>query len=66
VFHERATPQVLQALEHNLIFGRGAVSLPPLEISVSGYIQMPHKNKFGKDYPPVIADRPMYRAGKKP
>jgi plastocyanin len=66
VFHARATEQTLQALERNLFVGSDAVSLPPLEISESGYIQMPHKNKFGKDYPPVIEDRPMYHAGRKP
>jgi plastocyanin len=66
LYHERATQQVLQALERDLVLGSNAASIPPLEISESGYIQIPHKNKFGKDYPPVIEDRPMYRVGRKP
>ena len=66
VYHERATEQVLQALECNVNVNGEAVSLPPIEISESGYIQVPHKNKYGKDYPAVIEDRPMYPAGRKP
>ncbi len=66
VFHERATQQILQSLERNLAVRSDAVSLPPLEISESAYIQIPHKNKYGKEYPAVIEDRPMYPAGRKP
>ena len=66
VFHERATEQTLHALERILTVGDDPVSLPPLEISESGHIQLPHKNKYGKDYPAVIEDRPMYPAARKP
>ena len=66
VFHERATEQTLHALERILTVGDDPVSLPPLEISESGYIRLPHKNKYGKDYPAVIEDRPMYPAARKP
>jgi len=66
VYHERATQHVLDTLERDLVVDGNAVSIPPLEISESGYIQLPHKNKFGKDYPPVIEDRPMYHVGRKP
>ena len=66
VFHERATDQTLSALTRNLTIGNDPVLLPPLEISESGYIQTPHKNKYGKEYPAVIEDRPAYRPGKQP
>src|SRR5207245_1674163 len=66
VFHERATQQTLNALERILAVGDDPVSLPPLEISESGYIQLPHKNKYGKGHPAVIEDRPMYAAPRKP
>jgi hypothetical protein len=66
VFHERATEQTLNALDRILTVGDDPVSLPQLDISESGYIQTPNKNKYGKDYPAVIEDRPMYPASRKP
>ena len=66
VFFDRATQQVLQSLERNVSVSGETASLPPIEISEIGYIQAPHKNKYGKDYPAVIEDRPMYPAGRKP
>ncbi len=66
IFYERATQQVLQSLERNVSVNSETISLPPIEISESGYMQAPHKNKYGKDYPAVIEDRPMYPAGRKP
>src|ERR1039457_5852455 len=35
--------------------------LPLIRISETGYIPAPHKNKWDKDYPPVIDDQPAYR-----
>jgi plastocyanin len=64
VFHERATEETLKALERNLRVGDDTVSLQPVEISETGYIPQPHKNKYGKDYPAIIEDRPMYPAGR--
>jgi len=29
------------------------LQLPGIAVSESGYLQLPHKNKFGKDYPPT-------------
>ncbi len=66
VFHERATEQTLNALERILEVGDDPISLPRIEISEGGYIQLPHKNKYRKDYPAVIEDRPMYPAQPKP
>jgi plastocyanin len=66
VFHERASEQTLRALERKLIVDRPPVTLPPIAVSESGYIEAPHKNKYGKDYPPVIEDRAMYPAGRNP
>ena len=39
--------------------------LPPLTISESGYLPAPHKNKYGKDYPPVIEAQPAYPGASK-
>ena len=66
LFHERATEETLKSLERDITVGAGPVSLPPIEISENGYILSPHKNKYGKNYPAVIEDRPMYHGSNKP
>jgi len=60
VFHERATDGVLQALERRVSVETGPLALPPIEISESGYLPAPHKNKYGKDYPKAVEDVPTY------
>lgn len=52
VFHERATTETLDALSRVVHVEGESIELPPIAISESGYLPMPHKNKFGKDYPP--------------
>jgi plastocyanin len=64
LFHERATEETLKALQRNLRIGDDTVSLQPLAISETGYLPLPHKNKYGKDYPAIIEDRPMYPAAR--
>jgi plastocyanin len=66
VFHERATEQTLSGFERALTVGGEPVSVPAIEISERDYVPVPHKNKYGKDYPAIIEDRPMYPSGKKP
>jgi plastocyanin len=66
VFHERSSEQTLAALERNITVGDDPVKLPVLEISESGYLHTPHKNKYGKNYPKVIEDTPAYPVGRKP
>ncbi|HYL34914.1 MAG TPA: methylamine utilization protein [Bryobacteraceae bacterium] len=53
VFHERATEQTLAALVRTIEVSEPQVQLPPISVSESGYLQPPHKNKYGKDYEPV-------------
>src|ERR1700733_5265517 len=64
VFHERAAEQTLAALMRTVDVGDGPLELAPIQISETGYLEVPHKNKFGKDYPPVT-DSGGY-AGAKP
>lgn len=52
LFHERATQETLDELERRLKVTGHNVTLPPLNISESGYLELPHKNKYGLDYPP--------------
>jgi plastocyanin len=64
VFHERAAEQTLAALTRAIEVGDGPLELAPIQISETGYLELPHKNKFGKEYPPVT-DTSGY-AGAKP
>src|SRR5215467_696487 len=65
VFHERAAEETLDSLTHKITIETAALELPPLPISESGYLQVPHKNKYGKEYPPVIEDQPGYPGAKR-
>jgi plastocyanin len=60
VFHERAAPEALDTLARQITVETARLELPPLTISESGYLPEPHKNKYDKDYPPVIEDQPAY------
>jgi plastocyanin len=60
VFHERATESVLQGLERKVSVEAGNLTLPPIEISESGYLPAAHKNKYGKDYPKTVEDGTIY------
>lgn len=51
VFHERATEQTLERLERRINIADDA-DLAPIRISESGYLEVGHKNKLGRDYPP--------------
>ena len=64
VFHERATEQTLASLARTVEVGEAPLEIAPIEVSESGYLELPHKNKFGTDYPPA-ADSGAY-AGAKP
>ena len=53
VFHERATDQTLSALTRVIEISGDREQLPPISVSESGYLQLPHKNKYGKEYLPA-------------
>lgn len=55
-FHERILPEDLQALERKVTIADKDVVLPLLTLPSAGYLSMPHKNKYGKEYPPVTKD----------
>ena len=57
VFHERCLAAALQALERQITVESDNLALPRIAISEAGYLPPPHKNKYGKDYPPVIIDQ---------
>ena len=60
VFHERAIPATLDAATKVISVGADPVTLPAIAISESGYLAIPHKNKYGRDYTPPPSDRGLY------
>jgi plastocyanin len=60
IFHEGAAAETLDALTRKISVETALLELPRISVNESGYLQVPHKNKYGKDYPPVIEDRPAY------
>ena len=53
VFHERATQQTLDALARVIDVSDAAVDAGTISVSETGFLLLPHKNKYGKDYPPA-------------
>ena len=51
VFHERAAEQTLAALTRTIEVAMVRAARAN-SVSESGYLELPHKNKFGKEYPP--------------
>jgi len=60
IFHERAREDVLKALERTIALDQETVTLLPVRISESGYIEVPHKNKYGQEYPPAVEEHVVY------
>jgi hypothetical protein len=56
VIHERATPQTLARLSRTIDVTEPGLALPSITVSESGYLPVPHKNKYGLDYPPQSDD----------
>ncbi len=65
VFHERATNATLDSLTRRVNVGPEDVTSPPIVISESGYLAIPHLNKFGRQYPPPPDDGGVYPAVRK-
>ncbi len=53
VFHERATQQTLDALTRTIDVSDGAAETGIIGVSETGFLLLPHTNKYGKDYPSV-------------
>jgi len=62
VFHERATDTTLASVSRKITVS-GDVVVPQFAVSEAGYLALPHKNKYGKDYPPVVNDTVPYAGG---
>ena len=64
-FHERATQATLDALTRRVTITAGNLALPTIGISESGYIVIPHHNKYGHDYTEPPDDGGIYPAVRK-
>lgn len=65
LFHERATKATLDRLATEVSITDAVETLPPITISESGYLSVPHKNKYGHEYPPPPSDEGFYPAVRK-
>jgi len=61
-FHERATEAALKTARRKVTVSGERTSIPPVAISETGYLSIPHKNKYGQDYPPAPDDAGFYPA----
>ncbi len=60
VFHERATDATLRSLGRVVTVGPAPVVVPVIPISESGYLAIPHTNKFGHEYHTPADERGLY------
>jgi plastocyanin len=65
VLHERATEAALETLGRKVTVNHEALVLPAIVISETGYLPIPHKNKYGHDYPPESDGHLTYPRNKK-
>ncbi len=54
IFHERAVPENLQALERRIRVPDSGLTLPLISISETGFVPTPHLNKYGQEYSPAV------------
>jgi plastocyanin len=58
-FHERATSETL-AKSTKTVEVDSKMDAGIIDISETGYLPIPHKNKYGNDYPPHAGEEPGY------
>ena len=56
VWYDQVTPEELEKASRAAEIGPTTRQLPTLRLSTQGFVAIPHKNKFGKDYPPPDID----------
>jgi plastocyanin len=65
VFHERATDETLNSLRRRVTVDQDRIELPEIAISETGYLALPHKNKYGREYTAPPDDNGIYPATRK-
>src|SRR3954468_2096058 len=64
VYYERATEQTLSGLQRTVAVGDTTVDLGTIAISESGYLSIPHLNKYGQPYESLSSDPGAYPGGR--
>jgi len=64
-WHERSPEETLKKMERTLRVESANEKLPLVTISESGYLQVPHKNKYGKEYVPPPREHSVYPGARK-
>jgi plastocyanin len=60
IFDERATAGPDVQLTVKVEDNEEQTTAPPIRLSELGYVRLPHKNKYGLDYPPTSSDLEIY------
>jgi plastocyanin len=60
IFHERATDEELSGLARRIVVSEPGLRVSPITVSEAGYLVAPHKNKYGREYPPSPDDQVFY------
>ena len=64
VYHERALQENLDAMEQTVKVTAEDLCIPRLAVSETGYVQLPHQNKYGLEYPAAEGDLLYSKDGK--
>jgi hypothetical protein len=65
VWHERSQDEMLSKLERNLDLPEAGLALGEILVSEQGYLALPHKNKYGREYRPPPEDTIFYPGGRR-
>ncbi|MGI8961694.1 MAG: hypothetical protein ACR2IV_18415 [Bryobacteraceae bacterium] len=62
IFDERATAGPDSHVQLTVNKEQAETTAAPVHLSEAGYVHLPHKNKYGLDYPPASAETETYTA----
>lgn len=65
VWHERSNAETLSRLDRQVTLGPQELNVPEIRISEQGYLALPHKNKYGREYPPAPEEHVFYPGGRR-
>ena len=65
LWHERASEATLKGFVRRVRVGAEGLQLEAITISESGYLEVPHNNKHGQEYPPAVPDQSVYPGARK-
>lgn len=64
VWHERSQLEMLAKLERSFTLPAAGLAMGEIHVSEQGYLALPHKNKYGRDYRPPPEDTVFYPGGR--